>query len=158
MAKATGVAYGGTRAGVAELKAEEKGEGVARVAGGSRRAGGGRKSSKQKDPCLLPALLALVEPDARGDPQFPLRWTIKSTRVLTRELTKQPHPVSHTTVAGLLEKADFSLQPNRKTREGGTRPDRNAPFEHINHRVADFLERRQPAISVDTKITELVGQ
>jgi Rhodopirellula transposase DDE domain len=157
VAKATGVAYGSIRAGVSELMAEGKGERVAGGGPGIRRAGGGRKSSQQKDPLLLPALLALVEPGARGDPQSPLQWTIKSTRVLARELTKQQHPVSHATVAGLLEEAKFSLQANRKTREGGTHPDRNAQFEHINGRVMDFLRRRQPAISVDTKKKELVG-
>jgi hypothetical protein len=98
-----------------------------------------------------------VEPDARGDPQSPLRWTIKSTRVLARELTRQQHCVSHATVARLLGEAKFSLQANRKTREGGTHPDRNAQFEHINSQVAQFLRRGQPAISVDTKKKELVG-
>lgn len=157
VAAATGLAYGSIRAGIAELKAE--GKGILGERGGPRirRPGGGRKPSTQKDAQLLPALLDLVEPGVRGDPQSPLQWTIKSTRVLARELTRQQHPVSHATVAALLEKANFSLQANRKTREGGLHPDRDAQFEHINDTVLDFLQRRQPAISVDTKKKELVG-
>jgi hypothetical protein len=78
---------------------------------------------------LWPALDALVEPTTRGDPEAPLRWTIKSTRELARELTGQAHLVSHTTVAALLDEAGFSLQATRKTREGSTHPDRTAQFE-----------------------------
>jgi len=159
VATATGLAYGSIRAGIAELKAparqEAKSEarGVPRI----RRAGGGRKACTQKDAQLLPALLALVEPGARGDPQSPLRWTIKSTRVLARELTRQQHPVSHASVAALLARAEFSLQANRKTREGSAHPERNAQFEHINAKVREFFKRQQPAISVDTKKKELIG-
>jgi Rhodopirellula transposase DDE domain len=122
-----------------------------------RRPGGGRKSVSHHDPALVPTLEGLVEPTTRGDPESPLRWTIKSTRVLAEELTRQAHPVSHATVATLLEQEGFSLQANRKTREGGKHPDRNAQFEYINGRVKHFLKRRQPAISVDTKKKELVG-
>ena len=111
----------------------------------------------EHDPALVPALERLVEPTTRGDPESPLRWTIKSTRVLAEELARQEHPVSHATVATLLEQEGFSLQANRKTREGGKHPDRNAQFEYINGRVKRFLKRRQPAISVDTKKKELVG-
>ena len=158
VARATGLAYGSIRAGIAELKApgRRQAQGLS-GAGRIRRPGAGRKPSTQKDAQLLPALLALVEPGARGDPQSPLQWTIKSTRVLARELTRQQHSVSHATVAALLEQAEFSLQGNRKTREGGLHPDRNAQFEHINAKVRDFLQRDQPAISVDTKKKELIG-
>jgi hypothetical protein len=122
-----------------------------------RRPGGGRKSVTHHDPDLLAALEALVEPTARGEPDSPLRWTIRSTRVLARTLTGQGHAVSHATVATLLDDAGFSLQANRKTREGESHPDRNAQFEYINRLVKRFQCRDQPVISVDTKKKELVG-
>jgi hypothetical protein len=122
-----------------------------------RRAGGRRRRAALNDPQLLPALDGLVEPTSRGDPESPLRWTIKSTRTLAEELTRQAHPVSHGTVATLLDDAGYSLQGNRKSREGAAHPDRNARFEYLNAAVARFLRRGQPAISVDTKKKELVG-
>jgi hypothetical protein len=99
----------------------------------------------------------LVEPATPGDPMSPLRWTCKSVRVLERELTRAGHPVSHQTVCMLLQAADYSLQANRKTREGKQHPDRNAQFEHIAAKTRAFLRRRQPVISVDTKKKELIG-
>jgi hypothetical protein len=102
-------------------------------------------------------LEALIEPTTRGDPESPLRWTCKSTRHLADELTQQKHPVSPGTVATLLHTAGYSLQANRKTREGDSHPDRNAQFEYINALVGRFQNRDQPAISVDTKKKELVG-
>jgi hypothetical protein len=93
----------------------------------------------------------------RGDPESPLRWTCKSTRRLADELTRQDHPVGPRTVAMLLHQADYSLQANRKTREGTSHPDRNAQFEYINTLVRRFQSRGQPAVSVDTKKKELVG-
>ena len=152
VAIATGVSSTTISSGLGELRGGDISEG-AHV----RRPGGGRKSVSKHDPALVPTLERLVEPTARGDPESPLRWTIKSTRVLAEELTRQEHPVSHATVATLLEQEGFSLQANRKTREGGKHPDRNAQFEYINGRVKHFLRRRQPAISVDTKKKELVG-
>ncbi len=122
-----------------------------------RRPGGGRRPLTMNDPGLLTALEALVEPSTRGDPESPLRWTCKSTRRLAEELTRQRHPVSAGTVAALLRQAGYSLQANRKTREGKGHPDRNAQFEYINASVRRFLRRGQPAISVDTKKKELVG-
>jgi hypothetical protein len=122
-----------------------------------RRPGGGRRSLSETDPGLLPALESLIEPTTRGDPESPLRWTCKSTRRLADELTRQDHPVSPGTVAALLREAGYSLQANRKTREGGSHPDRNAQFEYINANVLRFLRRGEPAISVDTKKKELVG-
>ena len=103
------------------------------------------------------ALEKLVEPTTRGDPESPLRWTVKSTRRLAEELSGQQHSVSARTVASLLHEADYSLQGNRKTREGSSHPDRNAQFEYINEHVKGFLETQQPTISVDTKKKELVG-
>jgi hypothetical protein len=122
-----------------------------------RRPGGGRRPLTETDPGLLAALEALIEPATRGDPESPLRWTCKSTRRLAHELTRQKHPVGERTVAELLQRAGYSLQANRKTREGGSHPDRNAQFEYINALVERFQRRSQPAISVDTKKKELIG-
>ncbi|NUQ08611.1 MAG: ISAzo13 family transposase [Phycisphaerae bacterium] len=122
-----------------------------------RRPGGGRKALIETDPGLPAALEALIEPVTRGDPESPLRWTCKSTRRLADELTRERHPVSVNTVATLLRQAGYSLQANRKTREGASHPDRNAQFEHINRQVWRFQDRDQPAISVDTKKKELIG-
>jgi hypothetical protein len=122
-----------------------------------RRPGAGRRPLKESDPGLLAALEALIEPTTRGDPESPLRWTCKSTRKLADELTRQDHPVGPGTVRALLHQAGYSLQANRKTREGASHPDRNAQFEYINSQVCRFQKRGQPAISVDTKKKELVG-
>jgi transposase len=123
-----------------------------------RRPGGGRKRRTETDPDLLPALERLVDPVTRGDPMSPLRWTCKSTTQLARELTQQGHPVSPSTVGRLLKAAGYSLQSNRKTKDGASHPDRNAQFEHINATVQAFQGRGQPVISVDTKKKELVGE
>src|SRR5215210_6450949 len=122
-----------------------------------RKPGGGGKTAVERDPGLLPDLLSLVEPGARGDPMSPLRWTCKSLRRLAAELTARGHPVSRTVVGELLAREKFSLQANRKTREGSEHPDRDAQFAHINASVAAALTARQPVISVDTKTKELVG-
>ena len=132
-----------------ELRAGE----AARV----RRPGGGRQPLTQIDPGLIAALESLIDPVTRGDPESPLRWTCKSTRKLSEELTRRHHPVSPRTTAKLLRQAGYSLQANRKTREGAAHPDRNAQFEYINRQVRRFLGRGQPTISVDTKKKELVG-
>jgi hypothetical protein len=123
-----------------------------------RAPGGGRKRSTQLDAGLQEALDHLVDPVTRGDPESALRWTCKSTAKLAEELGHQKHPVSDRTVAMLLKSAGYSLQANRKTREGSSHPDRNAQFEYINKEVPAFQRRRQPAISVDTKKKELVGE
>jgi transposase len=122
-----------------------------------RRAGAGRPSASALDAHLMSALETLVEPATRGHPMSPLRWTCKSVRVLSAELTRQGHRVSHQTVSELLRQAGYSLQANRKTREGSEHPDRNAQFEHIARRARKFQQRGQPVISVDTKKKELVG-
>jgi hypothetical protein len=122
-----------------------------------RRPGGGRKPLSQSDP-ELPALLeSLIEPTTRGDPESPLRWTCKSIRHLADELTRQHHPIAANTVAALLKGAGYSLQGNRKTREGASHPDRDAQFQYINQQVCRGLSSGQPVISVDTKKKELVG-
>jgi hypothetical protein len=155
VARATGLSRTTIHAAIVEIQAGacSPGKATARV----RRPGGGRKSLTYHDPALLAALEELVEPTARGEPDSPLQWTIRSTRVLARTLTGQGHPVSHTTVATLLNDAGFSLQANRKTREGKSHPDRDAQFEYINRLAKRFGRRGQPVISVDTKKKELVG-
>jgi hypothetical protein len=155
VAQATGMSRTTITAGLRELTLpeEERAMEVSRV----RRPGGGRKSLTETDAGLLAALEALIEPTTRGDPESPLRWTCKSTRRLADELTRQNHPVRARTVAKLLREADYSLQANRKTREGSSHPDRNAQFEYINASVQRFLKRGQPAVSVDAKKKENVG-
>lgn len=123
-----------------------------------RRPGGGRKKSTDIDPGLSEALEALVDPATRGHPESPLRWTSKSTAKLAQELRRQSHPVTDRTVAALLKKAGYSLQANRKTKEGASHPDRNAQFEYINAQVVKLQKQRQPVVSVDTKKKELVGE
>jgi len=122
-----------------------------------RRAGGGRHRTEVRDPDLPDTLNALVEPAARGDPESPLRWTCKSTRILARELSRQNHPVSHDKVAHMLREMGYSLQGNRKTEEGGDHPDRDLQFKYINEQVRRALSGGRPVISVDTKKKELIG-
>ena len=122
-----------------------------------RRPGGGRRSLVSLDPGLLGRLEELVDLLSRGDPQSPLRWTVKSTRVLASELTASGRSISHEKVAQLLRQMDFSLQSNRKIEEGADHPDRDAQFRHINAAVRRALAEGQPVISVDTKKKELIG-
>jgi hypothetical protein len=155
VANATGISRTTILAGVRELKAQEANDAL--PCPGIRRPGGGRKYLLESDPGLWDALDALVEPMTRGHPETPLRWTCKSTRRLAEELTRQHHPVSDRTVASLLYAAGYSLQANRKTREGKDHPDRNAQFEHISQQVQRVQKRGQPVVSIDTKKKELVG-
>jgi len=122
-----------------------------------RREGAGRPPLTASDPTLSDALEKMVEPDARGDPESPLRWTCKSTRTLAAELTFQHHPVSHAKVAQMLHGMSYSLQSNRKTEEGEDHPDRDAQFQYINKRVKKALAQGTPVISVDTKKKEVLG-
>jgi len=153
VARVAGVARSTVTVAVAELEVPT---GVPE--GRSRRVGGGRKSAVEKDPGLVGALDALVDPGTRGDPESPLRWTCKSTRQLARTLTAAGHPVSDRTTASLLHQAGYSLQANAKTTEGAQHPDRDGQFGHINDTVAGYLQAGDPVISVDTKKKELVGQ
>ena len=155
VARATGLSRNTVAVGLQELRrpARQRAAEAARV----RRPGGGRRLLTQTDAGLLAALESLIEPTTRGDPESPLRWTCKSLRRLAEELTGQHHPVSPNSVAAMLHEAGYSLQANRKTREGASHPDRNAQFEHINAWVRQFHKQDQPAISVDTKKKELVG-
>ncbi|CAM5289614.1 hypothetical protein STENM327S_06983 [Streptomyces tendae] len=123
-----------------------------------RRPGGGRKRSADLDPGLRTALLALVEPDERGDPMSPLRWTVKSTRGLAAALTGRGHRVSADTVGDLLREEGFSLQAGAKTIEGRQHPDRDAQFRYINEQARGHMGAGQPVISVDAKKKELIGE
>ena len=152
VARAAEVSETTVRKGVFELEAGEA------PLGRVRRPGGGRKRVADLDPELRPALLALVERDVRGDPMSPLRWTVKSTRTLARELTRAGHRVSADTVADLLREEGFSLQANAKTIEGSRHPDRDARFRYLNEQAREHRDTGQPVISVDTKKKELVGE
>lgn len=123
-----------------------------------RRTGGGRKPAEVQDTGLATALDTLVEPNTRGDPMTPLRWTSKSCAHLAAELSAQGHPVSRTTVARLLREDGYSLQGTVKTHEGDDHPERDAQFRRINRRVRAFMKLGQPVISVDGKKKELIGE
>jgi hypothetical protein len=122
-----------------------------------RRPGGGRKRVVDLNPAVREALLTLVEPDVRGDPMSPLRWTTKSTRKLAEQLTRQGHRISADTVGDLLRQEGFSLQSNAKTLEGKQHPDRDAQFRYLNEQARNHQDSGDPFISVDTKKKELVG-
>jgi transposase len=152
VSKATGISRPVIRQGIAELK-----DPTSLAPGRIRRTGGGRKKAVDKDASLKSDLERLLESTTRGDPEAPLRWTCKSVRQVTAELTRMKHQVSHQVVADLLHALGYSLQANRKTKEGTNHPDRDAQFGHLNGKVKWCLGRRQPVISVDTKKKELVG-
>ena len=152
VARAAGVRAATVSLGVDELDAG------AEPLGRARRPGAGRKRAADLDPGLVPALRALVEPDERGDPVSPLRWTTRSTRALADELTRQGHKVSADTVGDLLREQGFSLQGNAKTIEGTRHPDRDAQFRYISEQARAHQSAGDPVISVDTKKKELVGE
>ncbi|MEU3445161.1 ISAzo13 family transposase [Streptomyces griseoincarnatus] len=153
-ARAAGMSETTVRRGVAEL---ESGAGPL-PDGRTRTAGGGRRPAEMIAPGLVDALMALVEPDERGDPESPLRWTTKSLRRLAEELGRQGHPVSAPTVGRLLKQAGFSLQGNAKTLEGSQHPDRDAQFRYLNGQVKQHQAAGEPVISVDTKKREQIGR
>src|SRR5450755_1096714 len=157
VAQATGLSRTTISAGLRELRHPEVVPTDALPPERIRHTGAGRPSLEEVDPTLVKDLEALVEATTRGDPQSPLRWTCKSTRNLAAELNRQGHRVSYRTVAALLHDLDYSLQANRKTREGSPHPDRDAQFAYINRQVRAFQRAGQPAVSVDSKKRELVG-
>lgn len=152
--KATGLARNTIKQGEKDLENlkinELKGIGI-------RKPGGGRKRTVDIQPQIKIELEELVESTTRGDPESPLKWTCKSLRKLSSELKLKSYNVSHMIVRELLLEMGYSLQANRKTHEGGTHPDRDMQFEHINQQVKEFQKEDQPVISVDTKKKELVG-
>ncbi|MGH3875364.1 MAG: ISAzo13 family transposase [Pseudonocardiaceae bacterium] len=148
--EATGASRSTIRRGMAEL-ADDPAE---RPPGRVRAPGGGRKKAEDVKPELVDALDDLIEPETRGDPESPLRWTTKSTRHLATELTKMGHSVSHTVVAKILHSLRYSLQGTRKKLEGSQDPDRDDQFRYINKLATEFLAAGDPVISVDTKKKE----
>ena len=152
VSRITGLARSTIGRGLAELRG-----GVAAELNRVRRRGGGRKRLVAQDATLIEDLRSLVEPETRGDPQAPLLWTAKSLRNLAAGLQTLGHRIGHNVVGDLLRTMGYSLQANRKTREGSHHPDRDAQFGYINRQVTAALAAGQPAISVDTKKKELVG-
>ena len=151
VARATGSARSTVTRGVDEL---EGGAAPGRI----RRPGAGRKRAEEVNPTVAATLERLVDPETRGDPESPLRWTIKSTRELSRTLAEQGHPASEWLVRRLLRDAGYSLQAAAKQIEGSRHPDRDAQFRYLNARVLAHQAGGQPVISVDTKKKELVGR
>ncbi len=145
------MSVGSTRGGIERQSREPSINDPQVLVLGARKPGGGRKRLADLDPGQRPALLALVEPDDRGDPMSPLRWTTKSLRALSGELTRQGHRAGAGTVADLLRKEGFSLQGNARTIEGSQVPDRDAHFGYLNERVREHRDAGEPVISVDTK-------
>jgi hypothetical protein len=153
VATATGLSDRTIRTGLAELDDPDPLPG-----GRQRRPGAGRKSLAVTRPGLRDALDRLIEPTTRGSPMNPLRWTIRSTYRLAQTLREQGYPVSPTSVRRLLLAMGYSLQANRKTRAGCRHPDRDGQFRHIASRVAAQRRRGEPALSVDTKKKEVLGE
>jgi transposase len=150
--QATGISRSTISRGIRELDAGET-----LPAERARRPGGGRTRTVEKDATLVQDLDRLVEPTVSGDPDSPLRWTSKSVRHLATELQAMGHEVSYRLVTKLLHAAGYSLQANRKTREGPQHPDRDAQFQYLTTQVRRFQRQHRPAISVDTKKKELIG-
>lgn len=152
--QATGMSRAVIHRGIRELFDDS----AERVSDRVRAPGGGRKKAEIADPELPDKLEKLTEPDTRGDPESPLRWTTKSTRKLAEQLTEMGHSISHTAVAKLLRSLGYSLQSTRKKMEGSQHPDRDDQFRYINTLATEFLAAGDPVISVDTKKRELVGR
>jgi len=152
MARITGLTRRTIYRGISDIR-NKRSAGPGRI----RKSGGGRKTKESQDPSLLADLKRLVEPFTRGDPMRVLRWTAHSLRNLVKALSKQGHDVSPMTVRKLLRSMDYSLQRNRKTKEGKQHVDRDAQFQYIDRQARMFMKAHQPVISCDTKKKELVG-
>jgi hypothetical protein len=150
--RVTGMAETTVRRGLADLEAGEEWE-----AGRERRPGAGRLSVEERDPTLIEDLKGLLKPATLGDPEGPLLWTSKNGATLAEELRALGHQIVDRSVLRLMGRLGYSMQANRKTREGADHPDRDAQFHYINDTVGAALEAGQPAISVDTKKKELIG-
>jgi hypothetical protein len=153
VAKMTGASWQTVADGAAELES-----GQVAAPGRVRRPGAGRPKLAERDPGLVPALLALVEDSSRGDPESPLLWTTKSAKNLAGELTAQGHACSPQTAWRLLGEQGFSTQANAKVTEGRRHPDRDAQFRYIAAQAKEHLAAGQPVISVDAKKKEEVGE
>lgn len=153
VAAATGQSDRTVRNGIRELRAQ-----ASLCPSRQRKQGAGRRRREFEQPGLMSSLESLIEPTTRGDPQSPLRWTCKSLRNLASELRRQGFRVGRSKVSELLRATGYSLQANRKTREGKDHPDRDAQFRHINRRVMAYRRAGHPAISVDTKKKETLGR
>lgn len=151
IADITGITHPTIRRGIFEINYGRKN--IKRI----RKEGGGRKRATKINPNLISILQDIIEPETRGDPETPLRWTCKSVRNITNALKKEKCIVSRQTVASILHELEYSLQGNKKTKEGADHPERNSQFLYINKIAKDFLSRKDPVISVDTKKKELVG-
>jgi hypothetical protein len=152
MARISGLARSTIYQGLSDIR-----DNVSAPPGRVRKKGGGRKRKASENPTLVTDLNSLVEPVTRGDPMQPLLWTTRSLRNLVKELAKKGHKVCATVVGNLLRGMGYSLQANRKTREGDKHIDRDAQFQYINRQAKAFLAAQEPVISVDTKKKELVG-
>lgn len=157
VSRASGVSRMTIYAGIRELQDSEESGNVVH-SGRIRKPGGGRKQRSDQDPTLLEDLNEMLDPATRGDPMSPLRWSSKSTPKLTEELRRKGHAISQPTVWRLLDELGYSMQSNRKTRDGLDHPDRDRQFAFINETAIAFLERGDPVISVDTKKKELIGE
>jgi len=155
--RATGIVPSTIGRGIRELKAEKGSAGGSVEPRRVRAVGGGRKLKEDENPAITGELERLIEPVTRGDPESPLRWTAKSHRRLAEELCARGYLIGYRTVARLLKKLGYGLHANRKTTEGKQHPDRDAQFEYLNKKVKEQLAAGGPAISVDTKKKELVG-
>jgi len=151
LANITGISSPTIRRGIRELKSDVKNIDQVRVKGG------GRKKTANKYPEIEKLIEEIIEPETRGDPESPLRWTCKSVRNIADVLAKNGYSISHQTVANILHKFEYSLQGNKKTKEGKAHPDRDTQFKYINKTAKSFLANQDPVISVDTKKKELVG-
>lgn len=157
LSKATGLSRTTIQTGIVELQTAALSPERISSPPSIRQVGGGRKRLTEIDPKLRHDLNKLLESSTRGDPESPLQWTSKSSRHLAEELVRKGHTISYVSVIHLLEEMEYSLQGNRKTKEGAGHPDRDAQFEHINEKVKAFQKRGQPVISIDAKKRELMG-
>lgn len=157
VAKATGMSRSTIHIGILEIRPSKENSLLNEVER-TRRKGGGRKTVVEKNGDLKKELEILVDASTRGDPESPLKWTSKSTYNLADELNAMGHKVSQRTVYTLLDEMEYSMQSNRKTKEGSDNPDRDAQFHYISDKVKKFQSNNQPVISVDTKKKELVGE
>src|SRR3990167_2144060 len=163
--EAIAIGYGGRKnlAGITGMSSKTIKKGVEEIKQGNKKfkgiriSGGGRKKISEQEPKIKKIIEDLIEPDTRGDPESPLRWTIKSVRNISDFLKEKGFEISYKTVASILHDLEFSLQGNRKTKEGKDHPDRDSQFKYINKTVKKFLRIKHPVISVDTKKKELVG-